>query len=453
MRTREEISRRSFLKWAGLGATTAYLTACVPAVAPGAASSEPQAAGSAAVEPVKIVLTHWGGEAEAKYMLETANRFMEVEPNIKVEVIHFPDNYDEKLLTMIAGGTPPDVQMTLRFTYFSFVAKGVAINLQPYLDAAKFDPAAYFDVALRPYTFRGNLYGLPREIDDWVVFYNKKLFDEAGVAYPTGEWAWEDLVENAKLLTKRDASGRAQQFGYGFAHLNGAKAYSSFIPQAGGSVVDNVDDPTKFTMAEPGGIEAVQFMADLANVHGVSPSPREQTDLGQVNDLFASGKIAMRFGEFWSSVQYLEVQDFEWDIAEPARGVQQATWVGGACYTVNSGTKLPEESVKLALFGSGPEGAKIVAAARAGVPAIKEIAESPAFLENTPPNNIKASTDVFAYGVQPPMSPTFPEWNRTLNAALDPVWVGEKTAEEALTSVAGEVQALLDQGREMLSGL
>ncbi len=452
MRVQKEISRRSFLQWAGMGVTAAYLAACTPA-APAASTAGSAVAEPGSAEATEIVLTHWGGEAEASYMLETADRFMETEPGIKVEVIHFPDNYDEKLLTMIAGGTPPDVQMTLRFTYFSFVAKGVAINLQPYLDAMDFEPEKYYDVALRPYTFRGNLYGLPREIDDWVVFYNKNLFDEAGVAYPTAEWTWDDLVENAKLLTIRDADGRAKQFGYGFAHLSGAKAYDCFVYQAGGRMVDNEDDPAKFVMAEPAAIEGVQFMADLANVHGVMPSPRERTDLGQVNDLFASGKIAMRYGEFWSSVQFLGIQDFEWDIAEPARGVNQATWVGGACYTVNSGTKTPEESVKLALFGSGPEGSKIVAAARAGVPPIKEIAESPTFLDVTPPEHIKAAADVFAYGVQPPMSPTFPEWYRTLNAALDPVWVGEQTAEEALTAVSGEVQALLDEGREMLENI
>ena len=59
--------------------------------------------------------------------------------------------------------------------------------------------------------------------------------------------------------------------------------------------------------------------------------------------------------------------------------------------------------------------------------------------------------DVFAYGVQPPMSPTFPEWYRTLNTALDPVWTGDQTAEEALTGVATEVQVLIEQGREMLA--
>lgn len=450
MRFGEGISRRSFLRMAGVGAATTYLAACVPAGSPGAPAAGESAAGTAA-EGVELALTHWGGETEASYMLETADRFMEANPDTKVEVIHFPDNYDEKLLTMIAGGTPPDVQMTLRFTYFNFVAKGVAANLQPYLDAANFQPEQYFDVGLRPYTFRGNLYGLPREIDDWVIFYNKNLFDEAGVEYPSAEWSWEDLVEASNQLTIRDDSGRAQQFGYGFAHLGGAKPYDCFVYQAGGRMVDNEDDPTEFLMAEPEAVAGVQFMADLANVHGVMPSPRERTDLGAVNDLFVSGKIAMRYGEFWSSIQFLQIQDFEWDIAEPAHDQKQATWVGGACYTVNSETPHPDESVHFVLFASGPEGAKVVAEARAGVPAIIEIAESPAFLDNTPPDNIKASMDVFAYGVQPPMSPTFPEWYRTLNTALDPVWTGDQTAEEALTGVATEVQVLIEQGREMLA--
>jgi len=450
MGTTRTISRRGFLAWAGASATAAALAACAPAVAPTGATGGQAVAGG---ERVKLVLTHWGGESEASYMRDTADQFMAATPDIEVEVIHFPDNYDEKLLTMIAGGTPPDVHMTLRFTYFNFVAKGIAINLQPYLEQAGFSPDAYYDVGLRPYRFRGNLYGMPREIDDWVVFYNKAMFDEAGVPYPSGEWTWDDLVENGKALTKRDPDGRALQFGYGFAHLGGAKAFDCFVYQAGGRMVDNEDEPTQFIMTDPAAIEGVQYMADLANVHGIMPSPREVTDLGAVNDLFMSGKIAMRYGEFWSSVQFLGIQDFEWDIAEPARGQQQATWVGGACYTVNSGTKHAEEAVRFVLYASGPEGAKIVASARAGVPAIKEVAESPTFLENTPPSNMVAAVNVFDYGVQPPMSPTFPEWYRSLTSALDPVWSGEKSAEEALVGVADEVQTLIDQGHELLQNL
>ena len=451
MTTAKKLSRRTFLKSVGLGAASAYIAGCTPVAAPGAATDAGEV--SPAAEDVSLALTHWGGESEAAYMQSLADKFVEANPGISVEVIQFPANYDEKLLTMIAGGTPPDVQMTLRFTYFNFVANGVVINLQPHLDAIGFNPDDYYEVGLRPYTFRNNLYGLPREIDEWVIFYNKNLFDEAGVEYPSGEWTWDDLIANAQQLTKRDDDGRALQFGYGFAHLGGAKAFDGFVYQAGGRLVDNEDEPTQFMMTEPESIAGVQFMADLANVHGVMPSPRERNDLGSVNDLFVSGKIAMRYGEFWSNLQFQQIEDFEWDIAAPARGKEQATWVGGACYTVNSATEYPEQAVQYAIYASGPEGSQVVADNLAGVPAIKSVAESPSFLENTPPDNLQVTLDVFDYGVQPPMLPTFPEWNRLIQSALDPVWTGEQTAEAALTAIADEAQALIEQGQEMLQDL
>ncbi|MEM7536781.1 MAG: ABC transporter substrate-binding protein [Chloroflexota bacterium] len=446
----KKVSRRTFLKSAGMVAASAYLVACAPVAEPSTSSGDD---GAASESQVTLTLTHWGGESEATYMQSLADNFMEANPSISMDVVQFPANYDEKLLTMIAGGTPPDVQMTLRFTYFNFVAKGVVINLQPYLDATDFDPDQYYEVGLRPYTFRENLYGLPREIDEWVIFYNKNLFDEAGVPYPSGDWTWDDLTTNAQALTKRDDEGRATQFGYGFAHLGGAKAFDGFVYQAGGRLVDNEDDPTKFMMAEPEAVAGVQFMADLANEYGIMPSPRERNDLGSVNDLFVSGKIAMRYGEFWSNLQFQQIEDFEWDIAAPAQGAQQATWVGGACYTVSSQTDFTDEAVQYAIYASGPEGSTVVAENLAGVPSVKAVAESPTFLENTPPDNLQVTLDVFDYGVQPPMLPTFSEWNRLIQSALDPVWTGEQTAEAALTAIAEEAQGFIDQGQEMLKDI
>ncbi|MBI2942228.1 MAG: extracellular solute-binding protein [Chloroflexi bacterium] len=421
-----------------------------------AATAKPALAATSApakVPAAKLVLTHWGGEAEAQYMKVLAERFEKAEPGIAIDRLHIPDNYDEKVLTMIAGGTPPDVQMTLRFTYFSFVAKKIALNLQPYLKDAGFNREEYFDVGLRPYTFRGNLYGMPREIDDWVVFYNKDLFDQAGVKYPDGKWTWEDLVANAQKLTKRDSSGRALQFGFGFPHLGGAKPFDGFVYQAGGRVVDNEDEPSRFLMAEADAARGVQFMADLANVHKVAPSPREQKDLGSLDDLFVSGKVAMRYGEFWSSTRFRPAAKFKWDIAEPAREKKQATWVGGACYTVNTKSKRQVESARFVVWAAGKAGATVIAEHAAGIPAIKAVAQSEAFLNTKPPESIKLAVDVFAYGVQPPMSPTFPEWYRELLSALDPVWTGEKKAQDALKTIAPKVQELLDKGRKTLEGI
>ena len=454
------LNRREFLAMAAVTGGGALLAACAPA-APVTEEPKEEPAAEPEEEPtlvpeeeITLVMTHWGGEAESSYMQSMADQFMEMNPNITIDRLNFPDNYDEKLLTMIAGGEAPDIQATLRFTYFNFVAKRVVLNLQPHLDAQAFNRDEFYDVGLRPYTFRGNLYGLPREIDEWIIFYNKDLFDEAGVDYPTGDWSWDDLIANAKKLTKRDADGRATQFGFGYPHLGGAKAFDCFLYQNGGALVDDEDDPTEFTMQEPAALEAVQWMADLVLEHGVMPSPQERTDLGSVNDLFMSGQIAMRYGEFWSNLQFQSIEGFEWDVAEPAHGAKKATWVGGACYTVNPESENPDEAVSYVMFAAGAEGAKTIADSLAGVPAVKEVAESPRYLEHDPPpENLQATLDVFPYGVQPPMIPTFPEWNRLILSALDAVWVGDATAEEAIMPIVEEAQALMEEGREMLEGI
>src|SRR5690606_4333499 len=125
--------------------------------------------------------------------------------------------------------------------------------------------------------------------------------------------------------------------------------------------------------------------------------------------------------------------------------------VGGACYTVNTATEHPEEAVALTLYVTGPDAGVEIAQDLSGIPAVKSVAASPAVLEHAPPpENVHVALDVFEYGVQPPMLPTFPEWNRLILSALDPVWAGEQTAEEAITAISGEAQALIDQGREML---
>ncbi len=403
-------------------------------------------------QPVKLTVTFWGGKAEQSNYDEIAALFTKANPRITVENVLITGDYDAKLLTMIAGGTPPDVHNTLRFTFYSLVAKGTVLNLQPYLDRMGFKREPYYAVGLEPWTIKGKLFGLPQVIDAWTVFYNKDLFDTAGVSYPTGAWTWDDLVANAKKLTKRNPQGVAQQFGFAWNGTGGAKAFTCYVSQANGRIVDNVAEPGKWVMAEPEAIEAVQFMADLATVHKVMPSPQETTNMGGPVQLFASGRLAMLYGEWFGGSNYRSSK-FNWTIAEPARGKKQATWVGGGAWCVNAKGKHLDESVKFTAFIAGPEGSTVMAKNLGGIPNIKAIAESPLFLDNKPPDNNRAVLNSFAYGVQPPMSPTFPEWNRIVLSALDPVWTGEKKAKDALPPIAKEVQAKIEEGRKMLEGM
>ena len=426
-----------------------------PTAAPSkqASPTAPAQAAPATGGSVKLTLTYWGGAAEGKYMQDIADRFQKSASasGISVALLGIPTStYDTKLLTMIAGGQPPDVQMTLRFTYFNFVAKGIALKLTPYLQAANYDKSLYYDVGLSPYTFRGNLYGLPREVDVWIMDYNKDLLDAAGVPAPDGTWTWDELITYGKKLTKRDSAGRPLQFGFGYSGLGGAKAFDGFVYQAGGQLVDNEDTPTKFLLDQPNAANGVQFMADLASVHKIAPLPSDLSEIGSVNDLFQSGKIAMRYGEYSTSNVFQTITKFKWDIGEPFHGEQKSTWVGGACYTVNTKSPHPAEAVKFVVFAAGPEGSTAIAENRAGIPAVKSVATSSVFLGASPPPNNKAALAVFPYGNRPPMLPTFNEWSNLILNALDPVWVGKTKALDALKSIAPKAQALIDQGHQML---
>ncbi len=414
------------------------------------ASGTPQ--NEAAAQPVNLMVTFWGGKAEQANYDEMRTLYTKANPRITAELVLITGDYDAKLLTMIAGGTPPDIHNTLRFTFYSLVAKGTVLNLQPYLDKMGFKREPYYAVGLDPWTVKGRLYGLPQVIDVWTVFYNRDLFDQAGVRYPTAAWTWDDLVSNAKKLTRRNPQGVAQQFGFAWNGTGGAKAFTCYVSQANGRIVDNIAEPAKFLMAEPEAIEAIQFMADLATVHKVMPSPQERTDLGGPVQLFSSGRLAMIYAEWFGGTNYRDSK-FSWTIAEPALGKRQATWVGGGAWCVNAKGKHLEEAVKLAVFMAGPEGSTVMGKNLGGIPNVKSIAESPLFLDNKPPDNNRAALDSFAYGVQPPMSPTFPEWNRVVLSALDPVWTGEKKAKDALPPIVREVQAKIEEGYKMMQGL
>jgi multiple sugar transport system substrate-binding protein len=103
------------------------------------------------------------------------------------------------------------------------------------------------------------------------LFYNKKLFDESGLAYPTPDTTWEEYVELARKLTETDSSGRITQFG-----SNGWEWWTFPVAQAvwsnGGCFYYN-DDMTNTCVDDPKTVQALQGIADLIHVHKVAPSP------------------------------------------------------------------------------------------------------------------------------------------------------------------------------------
>lgn len=138
--------------------------------------------------------------------------FKKIHPEVtEIEVqVTSGDEYLPKLLTQIASGTAPDVIAVENTPFPEFVAKGVVKDVTSYMEKTKgFSKKDFFSHLLDRYTVNGKVYGIPYDCQPQAcLFYNKKLFDEAGVAYPNDKWRWEDLLKAAQKLTKSQEIGQ-----------------------------------------------------------------------------------------------------------------------------------------------------------------------------------------------------------------------------------------------------
>ena len=155
----------------------------------------------------EITLLMWGRAEEIKAVDNFIEKFNKIYPDIKVNRIHSAQYYD-KLQTMMASDTPPDV-LYMGSEYFpTYVSKNTLLDLTPFIkndpdtNTAKFNIKDYFKETLKPFMYKKSYYGIPKDFTTLVLYYNKDLFDKEGIEYPTDKWTWVDFRKAAKALTK-----------------------------------------------------------------------------------------------------------------------------------------------------------------------------------------------------------------------------------------------------------
>ena len=132
--------------------------------------------------------------------------FQEVRPDVNVQIDIISGDRPQSQLTMIAGGNPPDVLYLNDWFQYQFANKGLLLDVSNYIQRDSFDFTPYMQEAVDANKYKGKMTAMPFEVSDAAVVYNKKLFDEAKVPYPTTDvndknWNWESMVEAAKALT------------------------------------------------------------------------------------------------------------------------------------------------------------------------------------------------------------------------------------------------------------
>ena len=384
----------------------------------------------AEAEPVTITYCNFnasGGNEETLAKMYEA--FHAEYPNITVEIetIGF-DDYFTQMQTRVAGGTAPDCYELNIENFASYAAKGALAEI------TGVDLSGLNETALSAFNVDGKQYGLPGNFSNVVLVYNKDLFDQAGVAYPTDDWTQDDLQAAAEAIRALgdDIYGIYQPITY--------NEFYKVAAQYGGSLLN--DDLTEFTINSPENIQAAQVMVDRVLVSNVQPTEVQMGGMGDW-DLFMSGRLGMIPTGIWAFNTFTEGCDFAWDIAVEPGAVP--------LLLQRLRHKRPEREqggrgTWITWLTSSPEAAALRIEAGWDLPAINDEATLAAYLDINPPDNRQAVFDSLDYLVTPPVIEDYALMSDIIGQYLSAAADGTMTVTDALNAAQADCEAQITLG-------
>jgi len=370
-----------------------------------------------------IKFSSWGSESEIAIIKPLLKEFESQNPDIKVEFIHIPKNYFQKLHLLVASNLTPDVVFINNLNGPLYAENNVFLDLSDYLKKEKsISNTDFFPQALDAFKYKGTFYAIPRDVSNLVVYYNKDIFDKYNVQYPSEKWSFEDLLMTCLKLKKN-------QFAVSFE-----EAPLFWLPylwsNGGGLISKNLDS---IIIDKPQSIEALQFYADLRNKYHAAPT-KSEAGSATMAQLFIQGKIAMHISGRWSTPRYRKDIDFNWDIAKFPRGkAGSIVDCDTSGWAISSSSKHPKEAWRLIKFLANKKSIESFTQSGLIVPARIDVANSEVFLNrDMPPKNSKVFVDIIPNSMPTPVTGNYQEITDTLNTALEPLWNGKKSAKEVM---------------------
>lgn len=362
-----QLSRRAFLKWAGLTTVSGALAAC----ASPRPSPSPHAGG-----PAQLVYQDWRTEwfpAMAQQMLA---QFHESHSNIRVFYTPDPENMETKMPAVFEAGTAPDVLAGCCDFFPAWAQANYLLDLRAYV-AADLDPAAIADWDAAQYkalfTLDGRQFGLPKYHGALGLYYNKDLFDERGVDYPSGSWTHDDYLDAMKRLTRdRDGDGQTDLWGSMLDPVY--DRVQIYVNGWGGHFVDP-DDPARCRLAEPEAMQAIEWIrARLWDDTVMATSLAVQKV--STREAFYTGKVAMVEDGSWALKDILTNAKFRVGVAPfPAGPARRVTLATTDAFGIYAGTKHPEAAWELIKFLVSQEYGRAMARAHFLQPARASLVE------------------------------------------------------------------------------
>lgn len=350
--------RSRLLSFASLALALTLMAACQPA------RSTQSPATPTPDRLVTLRFTYWGSQVEKEAVSQTVRAFEAAHPNIRIDAQHIPNSeYIATLSAMFAAGTPPDIGYLFETHAALWASGGRVMDLTELVmkDEALASrlPQTYY------YYAPGKTIGTSTSTETVVMFYNKHLFDQAGLPYPPSDpeaaWTWDEFVSVARQLTT-DVAGRhpgdpgfaADQIRtYGVSFNKQWIGYYPFIYSNGGEIVNT--DGTRLLLDSPEASEAIQLLSDLMWVHHVAPTPSVEQHLPASEALMQTGQVAMVIDGQWKLLDYANMQGLSYGLAVLPKMKAARTLILGSPTVIFAGTQHLPEAIEFYKFHNDPQ--------------------------------------------------------------------------------------------------
>ena len=388
--------------------------------------------------------TVWSGNQAHLDMLNSfAESFQETHPDVTVQfdVIPFGD-YVQKVTLQLAGGNPPDLGWLAESSAPTFIDAGVLADISDELQGAEgYDFADFSESALELWQRDDALYGVPFSTSPFIVYFNRSMFEEAGLTPPDelaaqGEWTWEALQEAAATLT-RPGEGI-----YGFESVDGegygARVWHTLIPiirAYGGQAWTN----DECRLDSPEAVQAVQLYHDMVFADASAVPPGEQGS-------FFTGNSAITITQL-SRVTNLSEADFEWGLAPlPAGPAGGAGVIGQAAVVAFSAGNNTDLATEFIAHMTNQE--NVATMAEFFPPARQSVLQSDTFLSSNPmvtEEQMQIVAEGIATGTVLPNDPMFPQIDAAARPVFDQLWNPDADVAQVMSNVCDAIEPLLQQ--------
>jgi ABC-type glycerol-3-phosphate transport system substrate-binding protein len=428
-----------------LGACGPAQPAQQPAPQQGQPTQQPQVqAPAAGGQKVSLRWFFWtGSEGERQFWEGLAADAMKQFPNIEVkfETDAF-NNYWPKLQTAQAGGQVADILGLQSYRTATFASRGIYLPLDDFIKA---EPDVKLDDFFKPIvdglSFKGKLYALAYDFGPLLIFFNKTLFQKAGVALPKEDWTSDDFVSSAKALS-REIDGKQV---FGFIAPNAFDPLVPWIWSNGGDYSD--DGMTKSLLSKPETVDAIQRYTGFVLKDKVAPPISDPGNPQWASEQFFSSRVAMSTDGPWQFVNIRSRMKDDWDVALFPKGkAGSIPQVAGSGFGISANTKFKNEAWQVVKFITSTDSLSKVAKAGRGYPG--RASAVPAFIrKDVPPEHQELVEKQAKMGRPIRTNPVWEEINTLLaQQLLDPILVNNQPVSDTIASVDPKYQALLDKG-------